>query len=152
MKKLLLLSAAGVGYVLGAKAGRERYDQIMRIAGQVKDDPRVQAGAQQAADLAAEKAPIVKDKVAGAASAASEKVTGSSGPSGTGGSVRARAVAMPKVNPMTTTSPSASRRKARPGRDPAASRSSALMVTLRCHQPATPSAARAATLSSTRIP
>ena len=29
MRKLSLLVAAGVGYVLGAKAGRERYDQIV---------------------------------------------------------------------------------------------------------------------------
>ena len=78
MKKLMLLIAGGVGYVLGARAGRERYDQIKRTATRVKDDPRVQEKATQAADLAKEKAPVVKDKVASAASTAADKVTPSS--------------------------------------------------------------------------
>ena len=77
MKKLTLLIAGGIGYVLGARAGRERYEQIKRTATRVKDDPRVQEKAAQAADLAKEKAPIVKDKVASAAGAASDKVTSS---------------------------------------------------------------------------
>jgi hypothetical protein len=75
MKKLMLLVAGGVGYVLGARAGRERYEQIKRTATRVKEDPRVQEKAQQAADLAKDKAPIVKDKVASAASTAADKVT-----------------------------------------------------------------------------
>lgn len=79
MKKLILLVAGGIGYVLGARAGRERYEQIKRTATRVKDDPRVQEKAAQAADLAKEKAPIVKDKVASAAGAASDKVTSSGG-------------------------------------------------------------------------
>ena len=48
MKKLLLLAAAGIGYVLGARAGRERYDQIVGTVNKVKNDPRVQEKAQQA--------------------------------------------------------------------------------------------------------
>ena len=75
MRKLLMLVAGGVGYVLGARAGRERYEQIKRTATRVKDDPRVQEKASQAADLAKEKAPVVKDKVAAAASSAADKVT-----------------------------------------------------------------------------
>ena len=80
MKKLTLLIAGGIGYVLGTRAGRERYEQIKKAATRVKDDPRVQEKATQAADLAKEKAPIVKDKVAAAASTAADKVT----PSGKG--------------------------------------------------------------------
>ena len=80
MKKLTLLIAGGIGYVLGTRAGRERYEQIKRTATRVKDDPRVQEKATQAADLAKEKAPLVKDKVAAAASTAADKVT----PSGNG--------------------------------------------------------------------
>ena len=78
MKKLTILIAGGVGYVLGSRAGRERYEQIKGLATRVKDDPRVQEKAAQAADLAKEKAPIVKDKVAAAASTAADKVTPSS--------------------------------------------------------------------------
>jgi hypothetical protein len=33
---------AAVGYVLGAKAGRERYDQIQDWVGKVSGDPRFQ--------------------------------------------------------------------------------------------------------------
>lgn len=84
MNKLTLLVAGGVGYVLGARAGRERYEQIKRMATRVKEDPRVQEKAQQAADtvkdVAKEKGPVVKDKVVSAASTAADKVT----PSGNG--------------------------------------------------------------------
>lgn len=75
MKKLSLLAAAFTGYVLGSRAGRERYEQIKKVATRVKDDPRVQEKATQAADLAKEKAPVVKDKVVAAASTAADKVT-----------------------------------------------------------------------------
>jgi hypothetical protein len=76
MKKLLLLAAAGVGYVLGTRAGRERYDQIMGTVNKVKNDPRVQEKAHQAVDTARQQAPVVADKVASAASAAKDKVAG----------------------------------------------------------------------------
>ncbi len=74
MKKLSLLTAGFVGYVLGSRAGRERYEQIKKAATRVRNDPRVQDKATQAADLAKEKAPVVKDKVVSAASTAAEKV------------------------------------------------------------------------------
>jgi hypothetical protein len=61
MKKLLVLVAGGVGYVLGTRAGRERYEQIKGAANRVRNDPRVQEKASHAADVAREKAPIVKD-------------------------------------------------------------------------------------------
>lgn len=83
MKKLTLLIAAGAGYVLGTRAGRERYEQIKKAVTRVKDDPRVQDKAHQAADLAKEKAqaaaPVVKDKVTSAASTVADKVTPSGG-------------------------------------------------------------------------
>ncbi|WP_207208889.1 YtxH domain-containing protein [Nocardioides oleivorans] len=79
MKKLTLLLAAGAGYVLGTRAGRERYEQIKKAVTRVKDDPRVQEKAHQAADLAKDKAqtaaPVVKDKVATAAGTVADKVT-----------------------------------------------------------------------------
>ncbi len=80
MKKLLLLAAAGAGYVLGARAGRERYDQIAGTVNKVKNDPRVQEKAQQAVDTAKQQAPVVADKVTSAASAAKDKVSGSDDP------------------------------------------------------------------------
>ena len=73
MRKLTMLLSGAVGYVLGTRAGRERYEQIKSLASRVKEDPRVQEKAQQAADIAKEKAPIVKDKVQDAAGTAAAK-------------------------------------------------------------------------------
>ena len=42
MKKLMFLGAGAVGYVLGAKAGRERYDQIAEQARKLRNNPTVQ--------------------------------------------------------------------------------------------------------------
>ena len=82
MKKLLVLVAAGIGYVLGTKAGRQRYEQLRGTFNKVKDDPRVQEKAHYAADLAKQKAPVVKEKVTHAADAASAKVRAGKGSSG----------------------------------------------------------------------
>jgi hypothetical protein len=78
MKKLPLLLAAGAGYVLGTKAGRERYDQIRGAARKVRNDPRVQERTQQAVDLAREQAPVVKDRLTDVAGAAADKVRSTS--------------------------------------------------------------------------
>ena len=50
MAKLSFLAGFGAGYVLGSKAGRERYEQIRRGWENAKDDPRLQsiAGVAQA--------------------------------------------------------------------------------------------------------
>lgn len=73
MKKLMLLAAIAVGYVLGAKAGRGRYEQIRSTFQTVKDDPRVQQAASSVASTAKEQAPVVADKVSGKVS---DTVTG----------------------------------------------------------------------------
>ena len=80
MRKLMLLAAFAVGYVLGAQAGRERYEQIMRTLSKIGNDPRVQEKTQQAVDVAKQQAPVVADKVTSAASAAASKVRGSDHP------------------------------------------------------------------------
>ncbi len=95
MKKLLILVAGGIGYVLGTKAGRERYEQMRNTVNKVKDDPRVQEKAHQAADLAKEKAPVVKEKLAEAADKGAAKVRSSNG----GGSSSEAAA---KLNPEST--------------------------------------------------
>jgi hypothetical protein len=40
--KLIFLAGFGVGYVLGARAGRERYEQLARTARKVRENPTVQ--------------------------------------------------------------------------------------------------------------
>ena len=43
--KLTFAVGFGVGYVLGSRAGRQRYEQIARLARKVKDSPAVQGAA-----------------------------------------------------------------------------------------------------------
>ncbi|TYP87463.1 hypothetical protein [Blastococcus xanthinilyticus] len=43
MAKLSFLAGFGAGYVLGSRAGRERYEQIRRAWDHAKDDPRLQS-------------------------------------------------------------------------------------------------------------
>jgi hypothetical protein len=80
MSKLTLLVAAGAGYVLGARAGRQRYDQIAATARKVAGNPKVQEVAHRAQDAAAHQAAnaagVAKDKVSSAASSAADKVRG----------------------------------------------------------------------------
>ena len=79
MSKETLLAAAGVGYVLGARAGRERYEQIKAGAQKVASDPRVQSAKDKAVDQATTQASqafdAAKDKVQETVSSG----TGSSG-------------------------------------------------------------------------
>ena len=74
MKKLMLLAAAGAGYVLGAKAGRERYEQIRSGARRFAQNPRVQKTANQAKDAVREQAPVLRDKVKDTVGEAAAKV------------------------------------------------------------------------------
>ena len=78
LKKLPLLLAAGAGYVLGARAGRERYEQIKTQAQKVSGNPRVQQAAHQAQDVvstqASAAADLAKEKAETAAHAAADKV------------------------------------------------------------------------------
>lgn len=91
MKKLMLLGAGAVGYVLGAKAGRERYEQIAEQAQKLRHNPKVQekvdeakAKAQDAAhvavDKAKEKAGSDSSTPAGTQPAATSTPTGATGP------------------------------------------------------------------------
>lgn len=73
MRKLTILIAGAAGYVLGTRAGRERYEQLKGLAVRVKENPTVQEKTQQAVDTARAQAPVVKDKIAEAADAARSK-------------------------------------------------------------------------------
>ncbi len=57
MSKILTLAAAATGYVLGARAGRERYEQIAGQAQRIWHDPRVRRAASDAKQTATDKAP-----------------------------------------------------------------------------------------------
>lgn len=72
MGKLTMLAAGAAGYVFGARAGRERYDQISATAGKVWRDPRVQERKDQAADKAKQAANQAGDKAQQATGSAKE--------------------------------------------------------------------------------
>lgn len=63
IKKALVLTSFGAGYVLGAQAGRERYEQIRRLVLGIKNDPHVQEVAGEAAEFAREHGAALVDKV-----------------------------------------------------------------------------------------
>lgn len=85
MNKLLLLVGAGVGYVLGARAGRERYDQIADQANKLWTDPRVQTKVEEAKTRAPEVAAKVGDQAKAKMDEVKHKATDSMG-GGSGGS------------------------------------------------------------------
>jgi sRNA-binding protein len=72
MKKSLLVIAVGlgVGYILGARAGRERYDLIVDRVSGVWEDPRVARVRREASRYAREQAPVLRDKAQAVAKAA----------------------------------------------------------------------------------
>lgn len=90
--KLQMMAAFGAGYVLGARAGRERYQEIKDTAARIQDDPRVKEAAAKAETVVRETASRVQDdprvksatatageKAKAAATTAQDKVKGASG-------------------------------------------------------------------------
>ena len=74
-RKLTLAAAAGAGYVLGAKAGKERYNQIEAKFREIAGMPAVQNATATVMDTASSVADqaksTVNDKVGGSSSASS---------------------------------------------------------------------------------
>ncbi len=74
--KILLLVGLGVGYVLGARAGREKYNQIVESANKFWNDPRVQQRVDQVEEFVKDKAPEVADFVTDNAKKVAQQVSG----------------------------------------------------------------------------
>ncbi|MGY2701923.1 MULTISPECIES: hypothetical protein [unclassified Nocardioides] len=76
--KSSLLVGFAAGYVLGSRAGRERYEQIKSGATRLAGNPTVQSAASKAQETVATQAPAVagavKEKATSAASAVADKV------------------------------------------------------------------------------
>lgn len=75
--KILLVVGLGIGYVLGARAGREKYEQIKATALKFWNDPRVQKGVNNAEDFVKDKAPDVAEFLADGAKKVVSQVSGS---------------------------------------------------------------------------
>jgi hypothetical protein len=75
MGKLTFIAGLAAGYVLGARAGRQRYEQIARTSGKVWNSGPVQKQVSTAKEVARTKAaPVVADAVAEAARATGQKL------------------------------------------------------------------------------
>ncbi|WP_286175876.1 protoporphyrinogen oxidase [Arthrobacter sp. NEB 688] len=75
MGKLTFMAGLAAGYVLGAKAGKQRYEQIRRTSSKVWHSGPVQNQVAQAKEAARTKAaPVVADLVADAARATGERL------------------------------------------------------------------------------
>ncbi len=64
MRRIIFMAGLAVGFMLGARAGRERYEQLMRLARKAADSPAVQQAAAAAQAQATGLARSAKDKVA----------------------------------------------------------------------------------------
>lgn len=85
MKIKTVLTAAlagGVGYVLGAKAGRERYDEIVARATGLAQSPQAQDAAAKVATVVKENAAKLPDPVADVVTSAADAVAEAPKPSG----------------------------------------------------------------------
>ena len=82
-RKLTLAAAAGAGYVLGAKAGKERYNQIEAKFREIAGMPAVQSATATVVDTASSVADQAKstvtEKVGGSSTGSSAPSTGSTG-------------------------------------------------------------------------
>jgi hypothetical protein len=77
MSKITLSLAFAAGYVVGAKAGRGRYEQIRASAQKVAENPKVQAATgaakEKAGEVASTVAETAKEKAADVVGSAKEK-------------------------------------------------------------------------------
>jgi hypothetical protein len=74
--KILLLAGVGIGYVLGARAGRESYEKIVKAADRFWNSPRVQKQVNTAEEFVKDKAPDVADLLADGAKKVVRQVSG----------------------------------------------------------------------------
>lgn len=78
MPRMSFVVGLAAGYVLGARAGKQRYAQIKKVSGKVWQSKPVQTQVAAAKESARTKAaPVVADFVADAAKATSEKLRAS---------------------------------------------------------------------------
>ncbi len=67
---MLFIVGLGVGYVLGARAGRPQYERLKSKVTEAWEDPRVQKVVTETQEFVREKAPVVQEKVVAGTKAA----------------------------------------------------------------------------------
>lgn len=78
--KILLVVGIGIGYVLGTRAGREKYDELKATALKFWNDPRVKKQVEGAQGFVKDKAPDVAEFLADGAKKVVSQVSGSKAP------------------------------------------------------------------------
>lgn len=106
--KAAMVVGLATGYVLGARDGRGRYEQLKTQADRLWHDPKVQKNVAQAQGIVKEKAPQVSAKVSDVAQKASSKATSKvkGGDDSTSDVVVDTSVIPPSVPPTTSVPPS----------------------------------------------
>jgi len=89
MKRMGFLAGAVVGYVFGARAGRQRYEQISALAGKAMSTPQAQKAKGVALQQVGQLTDQAKDKATALASGARSTVEGRVGSAMTGGRAKA---------------------------------------------------------------
>ncbi|WP_066522836.1 hypothetical protein [Curtobacterium ammoniigenes] len=87
--RLVFIAGIGVGYLLGARAGRASYERIVSRARTTWSDPRVQERVHQAEEFIKENAPIAAEKAKDAAASAATAVKDRLGDGGSRGAAEA---------------------------------------------------------------
>ena len=106
--KILFLTGLGLGYVLGTRAGRERYEQIKTTVGRLWNDPRVQRQVDTVGAYVKDKAPEVVDFVADSAKKVAAQVSGTKKPATRSSASKTSASKASAAKSASTKSPSSS--------------------------------------------
>ncbi|CAN5293976.1 hypothetical protein BH09ACT5_BH09ACT5_23720 [soil metagenome] len=100
--KILLVVGIGIGYVLGTRAGREKYDEMKATAQKLWNDPRVQKQVTNAEEFVKDKAPEVAEFLSDGAKKVVSQVSGSKTPA------RKPAASKPAASKPATSKPASS--------------------------------------------
>lgn len=95
--KILLVVGLGIGYVLGTRAGREKYDQMKATLDKFWNDPRVQKQVDNAQEFVKDKAPEVAEFVADGAKKVVSQLSGSKAPAARPAARKPASSAAPKT-------------------------------------------------------
>lgn len=133
--KIIFVVGLATGYVLGTRAGRERYEQIKAGAGKIWNTPAVQSGVQSVQDFAGSRVDQVKADLSQKARNALAALIGRDPLAGPQQSRAAAAAGSTKAT--TAKKPVATKA---PAKKPAAKSTSSTVATSTAAKPATPAA------------
>lgn len=123
--KIIFVVGLATGYVLGTRAGRERYEQIKAGAEKVWNTPTVQSGVSKVQEFAGKRVDTVKAEVSKKAHDALGALLGRDPLSGPQQSAAAAKAGSTKAAPIVPPAPAAPPAPAKPAKKPAASKPAA---------------------------